>query len=333
MEIGNLKDMIIIGGGPAGLVAGIYAMRGGVNAICIEKENAGGKIAEAGVVENYLGYSQIKGFELANNFAEHANSLNLPIVHEEVINVVPNAVTIHDENGNNKLSYHKVVTSNNDYITKTVVIASGSKYKSLGINEDEYVGKGVGYCVMCDAFFFKDRHVLVIGRNTPAAMAAYNLKDIAKKITIVTDKSEIKVVEKIIMDRLEKIENLEIIYNAKPLEFKGEVKFEGIEVEMLDTKNNTNANNNNNNNNNQKQVINGDGAFIMLGYTPNNEFLSDSNIELNKGFVVTNKNCETNIEGIYACGDITGGVLQVSKAVGEGVYAFSSASKYLQKFE
>ncbi|MBP2201330.1 thioredoxin reductase (NADPH) [Methanococcus voltae] len=319
MEIENLKDMVIIGGGPAGLVAGIYAMRGGVNAICIEKENAGGKIAEAGIVENYLGYSQIKGFELANNFAEHANSLNLPIIHEEVISVVPNAVTMHDENGNNKVSYHKVVTNNEDYVAKTVIIASGSKYKSLGINEDDYVGKGVGYCVMCDAFFFKDRHVLVIGRNTPAAMAAYNLKDIAKKITIVTDKSEIKVVEKIIMDRLEKIENLEIIYNAKPLEFKGDVKFEGIEVEMLDD--------------NQKQIINGDGAFIMLGYTPNSEFLNDSDIELKKGFVVTNKNCETNVAGIYACGDITGGVLQVSKAVGEGVYAFSSASKYLQKFE
>ncbi|MCS3901819.1 F420-dependent thioredoxin reductase [Methanococcus voltae] len=326
MEIGNLKDMVIIGGGPAGLVAGIYAMRGGVNAICIEKENAGGKIAEAGIVENYLGYSQIKGFELANNFAEHANSLNLPIIHEEVISVVPNAVIIHDENGDNKINYHKVITKNNEYITKTIVIASGSKYKSLGINEDDYVGKGVGYCVMCDAFFFKDRHVLVIGRNTPAAMAAYNLRDIAKKITIITDKNEIKVVEKIMMDRLKKIENLEIIYNAKPIEFKGTNKFEGIEVELTEKDSTKEIKE-------IKKIINGDGAFIMLGYTPNSEFLQESGINLKKGFVITNKECETNIEGIYACGDITGGILQVSKAVGEGVYAFSSASKYLQKFD
>ncbi|ABR54062.1 FAD-dependent pyridine nucleotide-disulphide oxidoreductase [Methanococcus vannielii SB] len=297
-------DLIIIGGGPAGLTAGIYAMRARLNVLCIEKENEGGKIAEAGIVENYPGFKSIKGFELAEQFSKHAEYFELPIMHEEVIGI------------DTKSKPYKLTTKNGIYEANSIIIASGSHYKNVGINEDDYLGKGVCYCVMCDAFFFINKEVIVLGRGTSAIMAAYNLKDIVKKITIVTDRPNLKAVEKIMEERLVEIPNLEIIYNAKPVKVVGENKAEGVIV-LIDGK---------------EHLIPTEGIFVSYGYVPNTEFLGDTNIELKKGnFINVDKDCKTNVEGIYACGDVTGGILQVSKAVGEGVTAFNSALTYLQK--
>lgn len=297
-------DMVIIGGGPAGLTAGIYAMRARINAICIEKENEGGKIAEAGIVENYPGFESIKGFELAQKFSEHAKHFELPIIHDEVVGI------------DTKSKPYKIITKHESYETNSIVIASGSRYKKLGINEDDYSGKGVCYCVMCDAFFFLNKEVIVVGRGTSAIMSAYNLKDIAKKITIVTDRAELKAVEKIMDERLKAMTNLEIIYNATPVKIVGKEKAEGITVLI----------------NGKEQTIPADGIFIGLGYVPNTEFLKNTEIELTKSnFIKIKESCATSVEGIYACGDVTGGILQVSKAVGEGVTAFNGALNYIQK--
>jgi len=169
---------------------------------------------------------------------------------------------------------------------------------------------------MCDAFFFLNKEVIVLGRGTSAIMAAYNLKDIAKKITIVTDRSELKAVEKIMEDRMNLMNNLEIVLNAEPIEIVGKEKAEGVKV-SIDGK---------------EKIISADGIFISFGYVPNTEFLDGSEIKLNKRkFIETDENCKTSVEGIYACGDVTGGILQVSKAVGEGVTAFTGALSSIQK--
>ncbi|CAB3288487.1 Putative thioredoxin reductase [Methanocaldococcus lauensis] len=299
-------DTIIIGAGPGGLTAGIYAMRGKLNAICIEKENAGGRIAEAGIVENYPGFEEIRGFELAEKFKNHAEKFKLPIIYDEVIKIEI------------KEKPFKVITKNSTYETKTIVIATGTRPKKLGLNEDKFIGKGVSYCTMCDAFFYLNKEVIVIGRDTPAIMSAINLKDIAKKVTVITDKSELKAAEPIMLDKLKEAKNIEIIYNAKPLEIIGDEKAEGVKILV----------------NEKEEIIKADGIFISLGHIPNTEFLKDSGIKLDKkGFIITDKNCKTNIEGIYAVGDVRGGVMQVAKAVGDGCVAMANIIKYLQSLK
>ncbi|MDK2790390.1 MAG: thioredoxin reductase [Methanothermococcus sp.] len=299
-----MYDLIVIGGGPAGLTAGIYAIRSKLNVLCIEKGDEGGKIAEAGIVENYPGFDNIKGFELAQKFVEHAKKFGLNLIHDEVVGIDTNSKPF------------KVITKNETYETKAIIIATGTRDKKLGLNEDDYIGKGVSYCTMCDAFFYLNKEVIVVGKGTPAVMSALNLKDIVKKVTIVTEKSELKATEKIMLDRLNEAENIEVITNAKPLKIVGEDRVEGIMI-SIDGK---------------EETIKADGIFISLGHIPNTEFLKDSGIELNKnGFIVVDRNCKTNIDGIYACGDVTGGVLQVSKAVGEGAVALANASKYINK--
>ena len=301
-----IYDTIIIGAGPGGLTAGIYAMRGKLNALCIEKENAGGRIAEAGIVENYPGFEEIRGYELAEKFKNHAEKFKLPIIYDEVVKIETNERPF------------KVITKNSTYLTKTIVIATGTKPKKLGLNEDKFIGKGVSYCTMCDAFFYLNKEVIVIGRDTPAIMSAINLKDIAKKIILITDKSELKAAEPIMLDKLKEANNVEIIYNTKPLEIVGEEKAEGVKI-LIDGK---------------EEIIKADGIFISLGHIPNTEFLKDSGIELDKkGFIKTDENCKTNIDGIYAVGDVRGGVMQVAKAVGDGCVAMANIIKYLQKVE
>ncbi|MEO2116821.1 MAG: F420-dependent thioredoxin reductase [Methanocaldococcus sp.] len=299
-----IYDTIIIGAGPGGLTAGIYAMRGKLNALCIEKENAGGRIAEAGIVENYPGFEEIRGYELAEKFKNHAEKFKLPIIYDEVVKIDTNERPF------------KVITKNSTYLTKTIVIATGTKPKKLGLNEDKFIGRGVSYCTMCDAFFYLNKDVIVIGRDTPAIMSAINLKDIAKRIILITDKSELKAAEPIMLDKLKEANNVEIIYNAKPLEIVGEEKAEGVKILV----------------NEKEKIIKADGIFISLGHVPNTEFLKDSGIELDKkGFIKTDENCKTNIDGIYAVGDVRGGVMQVAKAVGDGCVAMANIIKYLQK--
>ena len=298
----EVYDLIIIGGGPAGLTAGIYAMRAKLNTLCIEKENEGGKIAEAGIVENYPGFDNIRGFELAQKFVEHAKKFNLNITHDTIKKIDTSDRPF------------KVIGENNTYTAKAIIIATGTKDKKLGLNEDDFVGRGVSYCTTCDAFFYLNKEVIVVGRGTPAVMSALNLKDIVKKVTVITDKEELRAAESIMMERLNSAENIEVITNAKPLKILGTDKAEGVLVSI----------------DGEEKEIKADGIFISMGHIPNSEFLEGSGIELNKsGFIVVDKSCKTNIEGIFACGDITGGVLQVSKAVGEGAIALASASKYL----
>ncbi|WP_421077297.1 F420-dependent thioredoxin reductase [Methanothermococcus sp. Ax23] len=302
----EVYDLIIIGGGPAGLTAGIYAMRAKLNTLCIEKENEGGKIAEAGIVENYPGFDNIRGFELAQKFVEHAKKFNLNITHDTIKKIDTSDRPF------------KVIGENNTYTAKAIIIATGTKDKKLGLNEDDFVGRGVSYCTTCDAFFYLNKEVIVVGRGTPAVMSALNLKDIVKKVTVITDKEELRAAESIMMERLNSAENIEVITNAKPLKILGSDKAEGVLVSI----------------DGEEKEIKADGIFISMGHIPNSEFLEGSGIELNKsGFVVVDKSCKTNIDGIFACGDIAGGVLQVSKAVGEGAVALASASKYLNSLK
>ena len=297
-------DVIVIGAGPAGYTAGIYCSRARHNTLLISGILPGGQLMNTTDVENYPGFEEIRGYELAEKFKNHAEKFKLPIIYDEVIKI------------ETKEKPFKTITKNAEYLTKTIVIATGTKPKKLGLNEDKFIGRGVSYCTMCDAFFYLNKEVIVIGRDTPAIMSAINLKDIAKKVVVITDKSELKAAEPIMLDRLKEANNVEIIYNAKPLEIVGNEKAEGVKI-LVDGK---------------EEIIRADGIFISLGHVPNTEFLKDSGIELDKkGFIKTDENCKTNIDGIYAVGDVRGGVMQVAKAVGDGCVAMANIIKYLQK--
>ncbi len=286
-------DVIIIGGGPAGLSAGIYSGRYGLKTAILEAFSFGGNVRNAHLVENYLGFKSISGLELAKLFEDHAKQY-CEMKIEKVIN-------IKKENG---LFY--IETNKNKYKAKAIILATGSKHKTLGIKgETEFKGRGVSYCATCDGFLFRNKNVAVIGNGNGAASTVVYLQEICNKVYLITNNLK---AEKSIIDKFK--DNVEII-NGWPKEIFGDKKVEGITLK-------------------DGRKINIDGIFISLGLIPTIELAKKLGIETEGNYIKVNRKMETNIPGVFACGDITGVVLQIAKAVGEGSIAGYSVFKYLK---
>ena len=287
-------DVIIIGGGPAGLSAGIYCSRYGLKTLVLEAFAFGGNVRNAHIIENYLGFKSIKGLELAQKFEEHAKQYcNMKI--EEVLDI---------KKYNDKFN---VITNKGQYLTKVVIIATGSKHKKLGIKgESKLQGKGVSYCATCDGFLFKGKKVAVVGNGNGAASTVVYLQDICEKVYLIS--KELKA-EKSIINKFK--HNVEII-KSWPKEIVGSNKVEEIILE-----------------NNKKLKV--DGIFISIGLMPTIELAKKLNVEIQGNYIKVNRKMETNIPGVFACGDVTGINLQIAKAVGEGSIAGYSAFNYLKK--
>jgi thioredoxin reductase (NADPH) len=280
MSEADLHDVVIVGGGPGGLSAGIYAMRAALKTILIEKGAAGGQVAMSEAVENYPGFEHITGYELSQKFLQHAQSYGMEIVQEEVVAVEPG------------LDFHTVRLANGDILkTHTVILATGGSPRKLDIpGEDEYYGKGVSYCGVCDGFFFRDKTVVVVGGGDTAAEEALYLAKLAKHVYLVHRRDALRA-SMILQQRVKDECKIEILWNNIVTEIKA--NDEGVNaVDLQDTQSG------------EQRELATDGVFVFVGFIPNNQ-LVPAGIKMNAdGYVVTNDKCETNMPGIYVVGDL-----------------------------
>ncbi|MDH3554677.1 MAG: thioredoxin-disulfide reductase [Deltaproteobacteria bacterium] len=276
----DLYDVVIVGGGPGGLSAGIYAMRAALETILIEKGAAGGQVAISDAVENYPGFEHITGYELSQKFLQHAQSYGMEIVQEEVVAVEPG------------LDFHTVRLANGDILkTHTVILATGGSPRKLDIpGEDEYYGKGVSYCGVCDGFFFREKTVVVVGGGDTAAEEALYLAKLAKHVYLVHRRDALRA-SMILQQRVKDECKIEILWNSIVTEIKA--NDEGVNaVDLQDTQTG------------EQRELSTDGVFVFVGFVPNNQ-LVPAGIKMNAdGYVVTNEKCETNMPGIYVIGDL-----------------------------
>lgn len=301
-------DVAIIGGGPAGISAAVYAKRKGLKLVIIS-EMPGGQVKDTTSVENYLGFSSISGEMLANKFYEQARELMIPFVeHVYVKQIIPQM--------NHR---HQLLLSNGDTcLASTVIIATGSRHRKLQVpGEDRLAGKGVAYCAICDGPLFQDREVVVAGGGNAAVEAAIDLSKVAKGVTLV-HRSHFRA-DQILLDRMHQISNIQVYLKTQIIEILGGDKVAGIEVENLV--------------NGKREVIATDGIFIEVGYVPNTSFVEEL-VALNeqKEILVDHK-MHTNVQGVFAAGDVTQEPYkQIVTAVGDGAKAALAANEYINTY-
>lgn len=303
----RLYDLVIIGGGPAGLTAGLYAMRAALKTVLIEKGVPGGQVAISDSVENYPGFEEISGFELSSKFFQHAASYGLEILQEVVMRVDPG------------LEHHSVhLASGRVLRAHAVVLATGGSPRKLAIpGEKEYYGKGVSYCATCDGFFFRGKTVVVIGGGGTAVEEALYLSKITQKVYLVHRRDALRA-SRILQQRAMNECKIEILWNTIPLEIKADADgVSAVTLQNVQTK--------------AVQDLAVDGVFIFVGFEPNNTLVPQG-IKMNAdGYVVTDEKCETAIPGIYVVGDLREKYArQIVIAAGDGCTAALAAAHYVE---
>jgi thioredoxin reductase (NADPH) len=302
------KDVIVIGAGPAGLTAGMYAARAGLDTLVIETLMPGGQMATAHKIKNYPGFPEgIGGMELAELMKAHAENLGTNIKNLDEVKKV-------EKDGDNFV----ITTSLGQYKATAVVIATGLYRKKLGVpGEKEFQGKGVSYCATCDGPFFKDKRTVVIGSGTHAVSEALYLNDIAGEIKLIMKRDHPIITQKDTEKQLRE-SKVELVTNTEVLEVLGNDMVTGIKVRDLGTK--------------EERTIDTDGIFIEAGRLPNIALLEGLDVKTDeKGYLITDDKQQTNIPGLYAAGDVcTGKVKQVGVAVGHGSIAALSARDYIK---
>lgn len=294
-----IYDSIIIGCGPAGMTAAIYLARQNKKVLILEKESIGGQIASSPLVENYPGFTAISGAELANNMYEQVTNLNVDIELEEVTDIIDGDVK-------------EVVTSDNTYKTKTIIIATGCKYRLLGLdNEIDLIGSGIHFCVSCDGAFYKGKTVAVIGGGNSAMINALSLSEICKKVYIIQNLADLTG-ENNIKEKLLSKDNVELITNSVVNKITGDSSLESITI-------------------NNDKVIKLDGMFISIGMVPNVSFINN-NVKLDDRNYIVSDECKTNIDGIFVAGDVRNKIYrQVTTAVNDGTICANLVIEYLNK--
>ena len=301
----HIYDMIIIGGGPAGYTAALYASRAGLDVLTIERMAPGGQMALTDVIDNYPGFEEgIDGFTLGMKMQQGAERFGAKTEYAEV-----NSVDFSDK-------LKKLSTSNGELFAKTVVIATGANPKELGLKEEwDLVGKGVHYCAHCDGRFYKNKTVAVVGGGNSAVEDALYLSRIAKKVYLIHRRDTLKAT-KIYQEPLMNAENVEFLWNSEISQIVSNEKVIGVKTKDIKT--------------NEERYTDCDGVFISIGRKPATEFLSGSVALDGSGYVIADESTKTDIDGVYAIGDVrTKPLRQVVTAVSDGAVAVNFAEEYL----
>ncbi|NWG03053.1 MAG: thioredoxin-disulfide reductase [Syntrophaceae bacterium] len=308
MEGGEEKkyDVIIIGGGPAGLTAGLYTARSRLQTLLIEIGLLGGQMTTTEVIENYPGFPQgIHGDELSRLMEEQAKRFGLEVASQEVVEI--------NLEGEKKV----IKTGESTYLCDALIICTGTEWRKLGVpGEKEFVGKGVSYCATCDGAFFQDSQIVVVGGGDSALTEALYLTKFAKEITIIHRRDALRGT-KIYQERVFANPKIKLIWNSVVQEIKGDSVVQSVLVKNVKT--------------GELTELKVEGVFLFIGLLPRTEFLHGLVGLDEAGYIITDENCETSIGGIFAAGDCRKKLLrQVATAVGDGATAAFAAEKYLE---
>jgi len=301
-------DLIIVGGGVAGLTAGIYGSRSGLETLILEENVPGGQAAYAPIIENYPGFPEgINGMELISRIIKQAERMGVEIHQLEKV------TSLRVEPAKKQVTTDKAV-----YEAVAVIIASGSHHRKLGVpGEEEFLGRGVSYCAVCDGPFFKGRRVAVVGGGNSAAVSAVYLSNIASEVYLIHRRGELRA-EKALTMSLQK-RNVNIMWNMNVKEIRGDTKVE--KMVLL------------NNKTGKMSELEVDGVFIQIGEVPNSKFARESGVEVDeKGYIIVDNRQRTNLKGVFAAGDVTAcPVKQIGTAVGQAIVAANEAFGYIKR--
>lgn len=303
----KIYDIIIIGGGPSGMTAGIYAGRGGYKTLILEKLGTGGQMMLTDIIDNFPGFPDgITGYELQDKMHRQVKKFGGEIIYDEVIKILKEE------------SIFKIISKNNQYESLSIILAVGTKHKFLNIKgENEFSSKGVSYCATCDGPFFRGKNVIVVGGGDSAITESIFLSKFAKKVFIVHRRDKFRAVQSLV-NSAKKISNIEFIFNSVIEEIKGEDVVKSVILKDKD--------------NNIKE-LNVDGVFVLIGLEPNTDFIDLPILDENK-YVLTNEKMMTNIKGLFACGDVRAKAFrQIITACGDGALAYHYVSEYIDELK
>lgn len=300
-------DIIIVGAGPGGLTAGIYAGRQGTKTLILDKNLAGGIGREVPEMENYPGFDLVSGLELAEKMKDQCVK-NVELHENEGVNTIEK---IEDNDYN-----FKVESDEHSYLTKTVIIATGSSHQQLNIpGEEEFKGRGVSYCATCDGMFFVGKNIAMVGGGNSALQEAVFLSNLGCNVTIIHRREEFRA-EQYLQDKL-KEKGIKTIMNATVEEIKGDMLVNSITIKDKES--------------GELKDLEVNGVFISIGYKPHTKLAKELGVDLDKNNqIITDKNQKTNIDYVYSAGDVCGGVKQWVVACGEGAIAATSAYKDIE---
>lgn len=296
----EILDLVICGGGAAGLTSAVYAARSGLDFVLIDiSSSMGSQITQTSDVDNYTGFEKVNGMELVMKFYEHAKALNAPMINDEVQEITK-------ENG-----IFTIKCAQGEYKTRTVIYCSGASHRELGVKgEKELLGRGVGYCAVCDGFFYRNKTVVVVGGGNTAVTDALYLSKICKKVILVHRRDSLRA-EKILVERLENAENVELMFNSEVAEILGEKGADGVLLKSGDK-------------------IDCDGVFIAVGIVPRSETVKSLAKLDNNGYIVADESGKTSLDGLFAAGDVrTKELRQIITACSDGANCVDSVNKFL----
>lgn len=296
----QILDLVICGGGAAGLTSAVYAARSGLDFVLIDiSSSMGSQITQTSDVDNYTGFEKVNGMELVMKFYEHAKALNAPMINDEVQEITK-------ENG-----IFTVKCAQGEYKTRTVIYCSGASHRELGVKgEKELLGRGVGYCAVCDGFFYRNKTVVVVGGGNTAVTDALYLSKICQKVILVHRRDSLRA-EKILVERLENAENVELMFNSEVAEILGEKGADGVLLKSGDK-------------------IDCDGVFIAVGIVPRSDTVKNLAELDDNGYIVADESGKTSLDGLFAAGDVrTKELRQIITACSDGANCVDSVNRFL----